>query len=128
MKTPFVILIYLKIFAIVLVTLILTACNDYKNKDSYVIEVGETIEIYYSTNSCCQYCVANNQELVHINLLEDKTIDPGPKDCQGCNYMAAFIFEGVSVGTDTVELKVVPASKDCYNNDVEPEIYIVEVK
>ncbi len=110
------------------------ACNhnhkedQYTNKGSYKISTNESVELYYSTNSCCYYCVSNKSELKYTQLVEDKMIDKGPSDCEGCNYISAFVFKGKSKGIDTVELKIVQANMDCYSNDVQPERYIIEVK
>ena len=117
-----------RIIFLSLFSLCFYGCGSHKNKDKYEIKVGETVEIYYSTNSCCSYCVSNEKSLKHVKLMGKKTIDNGPKDCAGCNYTAAFIFKGKSVGIDTLELKLLVASMDCDSNDVKPEKYIIEIK
>jgi len=101
--------------------------KEYKNKEKYSLSVGETVEIYYSTNSCCHYAVTNKEELQHIKFVEDKVIDSGPKDCDGCDYTAAFVFKAESKGTDTVELKRLIASQPD-DDSVQPEKYIIEIK
>ena len=117
-----------RILIISLIGLFLHGCTNHENKDKYEVNVGETVEIYYSTNSCCYYCLSNIQELNHVDLLETKTIDTDPEDCAGCNYTYAFVFKAESVGIDTVELKSLTASMDCDSNNVMPEKYIIEIK
>ena len=107
--------------------LALSSCSSYENQEHYQIYVGETIDIFYSTNSCCYYCVSNLGNLKHVALIEDKTIDNGPENCDGCNSTSAFVFKAVSIGIDTVKLKRVEASTDCEKSDSEPEIYIIEI-
>ena len=115
-----------RILAILLISLFIYGCNNYEDK--YEITVGETVEIYYSTNSCCYYCLSNEKDLKHVKLLETKTIDSSPEDCAGCNYTAAFVFKAESVGIDTIELKLMGGTMDCDSNDVKPEKYIVDIK
>jgi hypothetical protein len=85
----------------------------YKNKEVYDIKLGESCRIYYSTNSCCFYCIYNRSELDNVTLAEDLVLDGGPKDCDGCNVQYAYVFKGIKAGTDTVQLKTLPASQSC---------------
>lgn len=117
-----------KTFPIIIFSLTIIGCNSYENKDRYEVSINEKVEIYYSTNSCCFYCVSNEKQIKHVKLLESKTMDSSPSDCVGCEYTAAFVFEGKYVGIDTIELKRLGAREDCENNDVKPERYIIEVK
>jgi hypothetical protein len=105
------------------------SCNRYENKKRYEIPVGKTVEIYYSTNSCCYYCLANENELKHIKFVDKKMIDPGPRDCEGCDYTGAFVFKTESKGVDTVKLKLIEATMECDTNDnITLERYIIEAK
>ncbi len=115
---------------LIFICLLFFACSQktYENKPVYELKIGETVEIFYSTNSCCYYCFAEEQNLKHIEFVEDKTIDSGPKDCAGCNYTAAYVFKAQSVGTDTVKIKHVVASKSCEEAEGPPEEYIIHVK
>jgi hypothetical protein len=117
-----------KAILIILVGLALIGCNKYKNKSRYELPVKEKVSIYYTTNSCCYYCISNESKLKHIKLVERKTIDPVASDCEGCDYTAAFVFEGIAIGRDTLELKLLGGRMDCNSNDVQPEKYIIEVK
>ncbi len=117
-----------RILFLSLVSFSFYGCNSYKNKDIYEITVGETVEIYYTTNSCCYYCVANEKTLEHVKIVQKKVVDNAPEDCAGCDYTVALIFEGKSVGIDTVELKLITGSNDCDSTDVKPEKYIIKVK
>lgn len=103
-------------------------CNTYKNKEHYEVAIGDTFEIYYSTNSCCYYCVANNDTLKHIKLIEDKIVNKDKSDCDGCDYTAAFSFKAISKGVDTVSLKLLEANSSCLDTTVSSEKYIIDVK
>ena len=117
-----------KIIILLLATLFFISCKSYENKNKYTVGVGKVVEIYYSTNSCCYYCFSNEKNLIHSKLLDRKTLDDGPDDCVGCNHTAAFIFKAKSIGIDTIKLKHVTATEDCDSSDVQPEIYVIEVK
>lgn len=117
-----------KIAFILLVGLSVAGCATYDNKERYELTVNENAEIYYSTNSCCFYCLANEDQLKHVKLVEQKTIDPGPSDCEGCNHTGAFVFVGTSVGVDTIQLKHLTATMNCDSSAIRVENYIIEVK
>jgi len=120
----------ISIFSSILLCLILHGCENkvYNNKAKYEINVNETVEIYYTTNSCCYYCVSNEKELMHIKLIERKLIEAEPNDCIGCNHTSAFIFIGQSKGIDTIEVKGLGVTMNCDSNNVPPEKYIIEIK
>lgn len=99
----------------------------YTNTSNYILAVGKTIEIYYTTNSCCYYCISNVDALKHVELVGTKTVDPGPKGCDGCDYTAAFIFKGKSVGTDTIKLNHQIANTSCNGDPDTQEIYVITV-
>ncbi len=117
-----------QVLIISLITILFHGCENYENKDKYVVKVGESVEIYYSSNSCCYYCISNSEELVHVYLKETLTVDTGPEDCAGCNYTYALVFMAESVGVDTIELKSIQASKDCDSSNVIPQKFIIEVR
>ena len=117
-----------KILLLLITGLSFNACENHENKERYEISIGDQVEIYYSTNSCCYYCIANEQDLKHIAFVNKKMIDSGPKDCDGCNYKSAFIFEGKSLGIDTVKLRLSLAAEACNENNIHEEIYVVEIK
>ena len=117
-----------RIFIFILIGLVYSGCSNYENQERYEVKVGETVKIYYSTNSCCYSCIPNNSELKHVRLLEEKTVDPGPSDCAGCDFTAAYIFKAETPGIDTVQLRIVAASMDCNSMDATPNKYIIEVK
>ncbi|MGH1336078.1 MAG: hypothetical protein ACRBFS_08110 [Aureispira sp.] len=117
-----------KITFLVLISIIFYNCSNYKNKINYKTKVGEIVEIYDSTNSCCYYCLSNEKDLKHIKLMERKTIDEPSKDCDGCNHTEAFVFKTESIGIDTVELKLLEATMECDNNGIESKKYIIEIK
>jgi hypothetical protein len=101
--------VYLKTALIILPLLLLLelyGCRKYyRNKKIYEVHLGERIEIYYSTNSCCYYCIDTISKFKNIEFLENKIVEPDPKNCSGCNYIGAFIFKAKSIGNDTIKLK-----------------------
>lgn len=115
---------------LLLTCLLIVSCSEktYENQKTYELTVNETVEIYYSTNSCCQYCFAEEQNLNNIEFLEEKILDNGPEGCAGCNYVAAYVFRAISPGTDTIKLKYSVASESCWEADIIPEEYIVIVR
>jgi len=114
----------------VLLTIFLfTGCNNYENKEFYELKVGEELEIYYSTNSCCHYCLVNENKLKNLKLIDEKVVVATPSNCDGCNHTAAFVFEALSVGVDTVYLKQIVGGDDCDSSSTfEAEVYIVNIK
>jgi len=119
----------ISISTFIFLSLIFLGCKNkvYNNKPRYEIGVNETIDIYYSTNSCCHYCISNNNKLKHIKLIHDKLVVPEEKGYDGCNHTSAFTFIGVSKGIDTLELKEIGVTMSCDSNSVIPETYIIEI-
>ena len=113
-----------------LILLMSVACSEksYVNKLNYELKIGESVEIYYSTNSCCYYCFAKEQDLKHLTFIEEKTVDSGPENCSGCNFTGAFVFKATSVGFDTIKLKSTIASESCFDASVAPQEYFVRVQ
>lgn len=102
------------------------ATEDYSNKPSYKIKIGETFDIFYSTNSCCKYCTPKN--LNHLKITNVTTVDVGDANCEGCNYIAKYTFKGISLGKDTIELKLVGGGMSCADTlSYNIEHYPVEV-
>ena len=112
-----------------LIILLSISCKEYKNKEIYHLSVGETVEIYYSTNSCCHYCLVNENRLKNLKLIDEKTVDAAPTNCDGCSHTAAFVFETISLGVDTVYLKQMVGGDDCDSSSTEnAERYIVYIE
>lgn len=106
----------------------LSSKKNFTNREHYEILAGGQFEIYYTTNSCCQYCVLNGSELTVVKLVDDKVVKDYPKDCYGCDRASAFVFEAIAAGTDTIYLNSREASASCYELAGEPEKYVVTVK
>lgn len=112
----------------------LFSCNhkskniDYTNTNEYNIKIGETVEIYYSTNSCCQYCIPDYQQLNHLEYIGEKTVLPMPKGCAGCNETNALMFKANSLGRDTIYGQIVAASRACPDSTKEMSKYIVTIE
>ncbi len=116
--------------SVILTIVLLLACNSrnqFNNKEYYEITRGDTLEIYFSNNSCCYYCLANKETLNHISFINIKTIKEVSKNCDGCNSQSAFIFKAISSGTDTIFLKSPTVMLPC-DSSKQIERYIVLVK
>ena len=107
--------------------LLLSSCANYENQDSYQLKVGETVDIYYSTNSCCYYCVVNESELKHLKLIDEKVVKSGPRNTDGGNSTSAFVFQAISSGEEVVKLKKVEAAEDCQEYAGQIEAYQVNI-
>jgi len=116
-----------KIVLIILLGVLVYGCKNYENKERYTISVGEKVEIYYFTNSCCTFEIANIESLDNIQFLEQKSIDTGPNDCSGCESTYAFVFKAIAPGVDTLKLKHVVISERNDNNNDEQTKFIIEV-
>lgn len=118
-----------KIFLLSCITIIFISCARYENKEYYELEIGETVEIYASTNSCCFYCFPNKNNLTHTKFIELKTVDTGPNDCAGCNWTNSYVIKAKSVGIDTIILEQRVMIDSCSTPfEGQPEKYIINVK
>lgn len=80
----------------------------FKNKSAYSINIGDTIEIYHTTNSCCKYCQPNADKLRHLDFIGSKIVIPSKKGCDGCNWTSALMFVAKSQGVDTIKDAIIP--------------------
>lgn len=117
-----------RLCVLLILSLVLFGCKNYENKTRYEVSVGETFEIYYSTNSCCHHCFSNEKNLKHIRLVDNKMVDPDPEDCDGCNYTAALVFVAESTGFDTVKSYITGATTECDSISLGSVGYIIEIK
>lgn len=123
-------------YSISIIFLILAACsigakrntNNFTNNQEYTISVGETVEIYYSTNSCCMYCQPNKYDLKHVEYIGEKTLIPMKKNCDGCDATYALMYKAKSPGTDTIYGQIVAASRACPDSTREMYKYIVTIE
>ncbi|MDJ1481038.1 hypothetical protein QNI16_11135 [Cytophagaceae bacterium YF14B1] len=128
-------------YILTIIYLLLTAsgCTSkevgYTNSSTYQLHVGQTVEIYYSTSSCCYYCIVNEKSLSHVQFINRKAVEEHkkPEDmskmCVGCPSTFAFVFKAIKPGIDTIRLDRPMALESCdstYSKD--QELYIVEVK
>ena len=102
--------------------------SDYKNKDVQSVDIGDTVEIYYTTNSCCAYCSPNQGTLEHLEFIGEETVIPYPDDCDGCNRTQALLFVAKSSGSDTILGKIHSHSMDCSDTLIEFESFIVNIR
>lgn len=118
-----------KFFILSVLMFLFTSCiKRYNNQKVYECAIGQVVDIYYSTNSCCFYCVGNESSLKHVKFLDKVIIDPSSKDCDGCSFTGAFKFKALNTGTDTIYLKYHHGGQSCGDSASSQEIYVVEVK
>ena len=111
------------------ITALLISCSNFENKEIYEMNIGDKVEIYASTNSCCFYCFSNQESLEHTEFKEIKRVDNGPSDCEGCNWTDAYVFEAKSTGIDTIILEHRVQIDSCSSSfGREPEKYVIRVK
>jgi hypothetical protein len=97
------------------------------NQSRYEVAVGDTVKIYYTTNSCCLYC-SNKHKLATLDFVGEHVVTPYPEGCAGCNATSALVFVAKQAGTDTVKGKVRAVSEGCADLGAESEEYVVTVK
>lgn len=117
--------------------LLLTACtnnqhfrteDDYKNREKYSVIIGDTIEIYYTTNSCCLYCQPNAEQLNHLKYAGKRIMIREPKGCEGCNHTAALLFVAKSEGVDTIYGGIITPTAKCNDSLKALNRFIVEIR
>ena len=92
------------------------------------MQVGDTVEIYYTTNSCCQYCQPNADKLKHLKYLGSKTIVEAKKECAGCSQISELMFVATSEGTDTIKDATIGPLDNCNDTIKGLTEYIIEIK
>ena len=102
--------------------------NAFKNKSVYSVNIGDTIEIYHSTNSCCKYCQPNADKLQHLDFIGSKIVIPSKKGCDGCNWTSALMFVAKSQGVDTIKDAIIPPMSTCNDTIKGLTDYIVRIK
>jgi hypothetical protein len=132
-------------YSIPFIVLLIVACNNvddkkslpkndvpnvkvFKNKSTYSINIGDTLEIYHSTNSCCKYCQPNADKLKHLNFIGSKNVIPAKKGCEGCNWTSALMFVAKSSGVDTIKDVIISPTSVCSDTIKGLSNYIVKIK
>ena len=132
-------------YSIPLIVFLIAACNNandkkskpnnelrnikvFKNKSTYSMNIGDTIEIYHTTNSCCKYCQPNTDKLQHLDFIGSKNVIPSKKGCEGCNWTSAFMFVAKSKGVDTIKDAIIPPMSICKDTIKGLTNYIVRIK
>ena len=101
--------------------------DEWVNQSKYEVAVGDSVKIYYTTNSCCVYC-SNKHELATLDFVGENVVTPYPEGCVGCNATSTLVFVARQAGTDTVKGKVRAVSEGCADLGAEAEEYVVTVK
>jgi hypothetical protein len=113
-------------FLITIILIFISSCIS-KNKDVYDVAVGESFEIYYTTNSCCKYC-NNASALTTCSLVTERIIDPDLDKIMGGTINFGLVFKAISPGTDTIILITANALDSCNGSLSTIEKYIVHVR
>lgn len=108
----------------------LAAERDYSNQETYNVSVGDTVEIYFETNSCCYICVPNQDKYNHLLYIGEKSMTTDKNEdglCLGCNSTYAELFVAKSVGTDTVKIGIYQPANPCILGNGPLESFVVNV-
>lgn len=122
--------------SILAICALISSCNtaltkdadDYKNEAVQNVKIGETVKIYYTTNSCCDYCSPFIESMKHLEFVGEEIVIPSPSNCDGCSSTKALLFEAKSIGTDTIVGRVFARSEDCSDTLGDFKSYIVHVQ
>jgi hypothetical protein len=101
----------------------------FKNKANYTLNVGDTLNLYFDENTCCNYCLPNQDKLKHLSYFDTKVVvPPAKKECEGCSITVSKMFIATSPGIDTILFaSLKPTEK--YNKSVPTRIEcVVRVK
>jgi len=113
-------------FIIAIILIFISSCIS-KNKDVYDVAVGESFEIYCSTNSCCKYC-NNAGALTTCSLVTERIINPEPDKIMGGTINFGLVFKATSPGTDTIKLITANALDSCNGSLSTTEKYVIHVR
>lgn len=97
-----------------------------KNQSQYALEVGDTLRIYYSTNSCCKFCIPTLDNLPHLKYLDHRCIIPSKRFCEGCNSTMEVSFKAISVGHTELKQGIISPASNC-SNSAELETVKIEI-
>lgn len=81
-----------------------SSCNNFENKHTYNIKVGETFQIYYFTGSESYSIIENEEKLKNIKLIEHKKLDNLNNKCEGCPSHFSHKFIGLNKGKETFSI------------------------
>ena len=102
---------------------------DYSNTSFYDLKVGDELNLYFTTNSCCFKCVANQSRLKYLSLKNEYfVLDTEQEKCEGCNRTKAFKFVANSAGIDTIRINSFKANDVCNDSTTNAEEYIIRIQ
>ena len=88
---------------IAIVTILtLTGCAGYENQSAYEIRVGEQVDLYILSNSCCRNCWLAQERVVHTGMVNERVVEE--TDHIGGSNVLAWTFEGRSPCMDTIRI------------------------
>lgn len=103
--------------------------SGFKNKPSYTLNVGDTLNLYFNENTSSNYCLPNQNQLKHLNYLDKKVVvPPSKKECEGCTINVSKMFIATSPGTDTILYKSLKPMENCNANVPSTILCVVKVK
>lgn len=98
------------------------------NLDYYEMKVGDTLPIYYRTNTCCPFCIPKMKEIPQLKYLGNKLIYDCPFGTEGANITASQNFLAVSKGIVTLEYGIVTPNDVCDSLDKPLNKIIIHIK
>lgn len=82
------------------------------NKKKYIIQKGEQVKIYFTFNSCCQFCSPRLEKLKNSKFLFNKQ-ETFSNGCLGCTDLYSLNFKGISKGIDTIYTNTIFPNDKC---------------
>ena len=103
------------------------SCSNYENKAYYKIEIGDSLDLYYDVNSCCNICLITKDKLKHLVFIKSKAITEQDEDCEGCTSISAYKFIASTKGIETLRIYTVSGGMNCNASVNESELYDMEL-
>tara|TARA_B110000211_G_C13774202_1_gene418884 strand:+ start:335 stop:667 length:333 start_codon:yes stop_codon:yes gene_type:complete len=103
------------------------SCSNYENKAYYKIEIGDSLELYYDVNSCCNRCLITKDNAKHLEFINSTAITEQDEDCEGCTSVSAYRFKAFTKGIDTLRIYTVSGGMNCNASINESELYDMEL-
>lgn len=101
----------------------------FKNKANYTLNVGDTLNLYFNENTCCNHCLPNQDKLKHLSYFDTKVVVPPTKKyCDGCSITVSKMFIATSPGIDTILFASLKPMENCSENVPSKIQCVVNVK
>ena len=78
--------------------------QDFSIKEVYNVQIGDTVSIYYTTNSsCCPLQFPNRDSLNNFKFIKTTVVKDSRKEhCVGCSKTYSMKFIAIRQGVDTL--------------------------